>query len=64
MGTNLYSEHSVQDQAAKDNVSVEGQFAQVEMKRMKLTYGKFSLINYNTQIKALKHYTTLTNKET
>ena len=51
MGTNLYSEHSVQDQAAKNNVSVEGQFAQVEMKRMN-QHGKFNLISYNTQIKA------------
>lgn len=49
MGTNLYSEHSVQDQAAKNNVSVE--FAQVEMKRMN-QHGKFNLIRYNIQIKA------------
>lgn len=52
MGTNLYSEHSVQDQAAKNNVSVEGQFAQAEVKRMKPTHGKFNLINYSTHTKA------------
>lgn len=64
MGTNLYSEHPVEDQAGKNNVSVEGQFAHVEMKRMN-QHGKFNLINYNTQIKAAitQHSLTTTTKK-